>query len=72
MNEREKAAIALANEGGCNIVIHDEAYEDNGFVTVTASIVVMDSEIDAYLKENNLCDLADRRDAEDEERRMEG
>ena len=27
---------------------------------------------DAYLKENNLCDLADRRDAEDEERRMEG
>lgn len=42
-----------------------------GFVTVTASIVVMDSEIDAYLKENNLCDLADRRDAEDEERRME-
>ena len=72
MNEREKAAIALACYGGCNLVVYNEAYEDNGFVTVTASIVVMDSEIDAYLKENNLCDLADRRDAEDEERRMEG
>ena len=69
MNEREKAAIALACYGGCNLVVYNEAYEDNGFVTVTASIVVMDSEIDAYLKENNLCDLADRRDAEDEGRR---
>ena len=71
MNEREKAAIALAKEGGHYIVVHDEAYGGNEFVTVTASIVVTNHAIDDYLKENESRDIPDWKYAEMAERRHE-
>ena len=70
MNEREKAAQRISDEGWCPKGPYIEA-DDDGY-TVSYSMFVSHDSVNAYLKENNLCDLADRRDAEDEERRMEG
>lgn len=69
---REDAAVELATDGFGKLHIEGNVYEDVDFFYVEAVVQLSRKRVVDYANENNLCDLADRRDAEDEERRMEG